>query len=116
MISKFTFTVRPAPCTALTVYHSLNRSHTGTLLQAPDRSLAELKEFAGQLKGLPQLQRHINLTDAVNQQLAKPGTRTRVAIEHSLLEGHGLEAACESIEVRHTSFCPHCPYLRRCLC
>ncbi|KAK9808509.1 hypothetical protein WJX73_003066 [Symbiochloris irregularis] len=66
--------------------------------KAPDRSLAELKEFAGQLKGLPQLQRHINLTDAVNQQLAKPGMRTRVAIEHSLLEGHGLEAACESIE------------------
>ena len=73
------------------------------LVQAPDRSLAELKEFAGQLKGLPQLQKHINLTDAVNQHLGKPGTRTRVAVEHSLLEGQGLDAACESIEVRGQS-------------
>ena len=71
-------------------------------MQAADRSLTELKEFAGQLKSLPQIQRHINLAEAVNQHLAKPGTRTRVAIEQGLLDGHGLDATCESIEVsRH---------------
>ena len=69
-------------------------------VQAADRSLTELKEFAGQLKALPQIQRHIALAEAVNQHLARPATRTRVAIEQALLDGHGLDATCESIEVR----------------
>lgn len=73
------------------------------MMQAADRSLSELKEFAGQLKTLPQIQRHIALAEAVNQHLAKPGTRARVAVEQDLLEGQGIEASCESIEVRADS-------------
>ena len=37
------------------------------VLQAAERSLNELKDFAGQLKSLPQIQRHISIAEAVNK-------------------------------------------------
>ena len=68
-------------------------------VQAAERSLAELKEFAAQLKALPNIQRHIGLAEAVNRAIATPAFRTRVSVEQSLLDGHGLDASAESIEV-----------------
>ena len=69
------------------------------VLQAAERSLSELKEFAAQLKALPNIQRHIGLAEAVNRAIAAPAFRTRVSVEQSLLDGHGLDASAESIEV-----------------
>eukprot|EP00884_Botryococcus_braunii_P006843 jgi/Botrbrau1/1615/Bobra.0185s0030.1 len=66
--------------------------------KAQERSISELKEFAAQLKALPQIQRHINLVEAINKAVAAPGFRSRVAIEQALLDGHGIDAACDSIE------------------
>jgi hypothetical protein len=67
--------------------------------QAAERSLAELKEFAAQLKALPHIQRHIGLAEAVNRAIAAPAFRARVALEQQLLDGHGVDAAAEAIEV-----------------
>lgn len=61
--------------------------------------MAELKEFASQLKALPNIQRHISLAEAVNKSIAAPAFRARVSIEQALLDGHGLDASAESIEV-----------------
>ncbi|BDA43254.1 Vacuolar protein sorting-associated protein 33A [Coccomyxa sp. Obi] len=66
--------------------------------KAAERSLSELKEFAAQLKALPNIQRHIGLAEAVNRAIAAPAFRTRVSVEQSLLDGHGLDASAESIE------------------
>ncbi|KAK9915301.1 hypothetical protein WJX75_007269 [Coccomyxa subellipsoidea] len=66
--------------------------------KAAERSLAELKEFASQLKALPNIQRHIGLAEAVNRAIAAPAFRARVSVEQSLLDGHGLDASAESIE------------------
>ncbi len=58
-----------------------------------------MKEFASQLKALPQIQRHISLVEAVNKIVSTPTFRSRVSVEQSLLDGHGIDAACEAIEV-----------------
>ena len=70
------------------------------LRQAAERSLTELKEFAAQLKALPHIQRHIGLAEAVNRAIAAPAFRARVAVEQQLLDGHGIDAAAEAIDVR----------------
>lgn len=74
-------------------------------VQAAERSLSELKEFAAQLKALPNIQRHIGLAEAVNRAIAAPAFRTRVSVEQSLLDGHGLDASAESIEVSSSNRC-----------
>ena len=62
--------------------------------------MAELREFAAQLKSLPAIQRHIAVAEAVNNVIAAPAFRTRVSIEQALLDGHGMDAVAEQIEVR----------------
>ena len=42
-------------------------SDSGCAVQATERSLSELKDFAGQLKSLPQIQRHIGVAESVNK-------------------------------------------------
>ena len=42
-------------------------SDSGCAVQATERSLSELKDFAGQLKSLPQIQRHIGVAEGVNK-------------------------------------------------
>lgn len=84
----------------------MNRSEGKRLaVQAAERSLAELKEFAAQLKALPNIQRHIGLAEAVNRAINRPAFRTRVSVEQSLLDGHGLDAAVESIEASALHTC-----------
>ena len=76
--------------------------------QAAERSLSELKEFAAQLKALPHIQRHIGLAEAVNRAIAAPAFRARVAIEQQLLDGHGIDAAAEAIDVCAHRRAPGC--------
>ena len=78
--------------------------------QAAERSLAELKDFASQLKALPNIQRHIGLAEAVNRAIAAPAFRARVSVEQSLLDGHGLDASAESIEASLKAK-PCCPVI-----
>ena len=75
-------------------------------VQAAERSLSELKEFAAQLKALPHIQRHIGLAEAVNRAIAAPAFRQRVAIEQQLLDGHGIDAAAEAIDVSMAACTP----------
>lgn len=67
--------------------------------QAAERSLTELKEFASQLKALPNIQRHIGLAEAVNRVINAPAFRARVGSEQSILDGQSADAAAEAIEV-----------------
>jgi hypothetical protein len=68
-------------------------------LQAAERSLTELKEFASQLKALPNIQRHISLAEAVNRVISAPAFRARISAEQSILDGQSADAAAEAIEV-----------------
>lgn len=63
-----------------------------------ERSLAELKDFAAQLKSLPNITRHINLAEAINRVIARQNFRDRVTVEQSLLDGHSVDGCCETIE------------------
>ena len=67
--------------------------------QAAERSLTELKEFASQLKALPNIQRHISLAEAVNKAIAAPAFRAHVGAEQAMLDGQSADAAAEAIEV-----------------
>lgn len=64
-----------------------------------ERSLAELKDFAAQLKSLPNITRHIHLAEAVNKVIAGQSFRDRVSVEQSLLDGRDIDKCCETIEV-----------------
>ena len=68
--------------------------------QAAERSLTELKEFASQLKALPNIQRHISLAEAVNKAIAAPAFRAHVGAEQAMLDGQSADAAAEAIEVK----------------
>ncbi len=61
--------------------------------------MAELKEFAGELKELPHITRHINLAEELARRVAASAFRDRLTVEQSLLDGVSLDSACESIEV-----------------
>ena len=61
--------------------------------------MAELKEFAGELKELPHITRHIGLAEELSRRCAQQRFRDRIAAEQSLLDGVALDATCESIEV-----------------
>lgn len=61
--------------------------------------MAQLKEFAGELRELPHISRHIGLAEELARRVARPAFRDRIAVEQSLLDGVGLDAACDSIEV-----------------
>ncbi len=76
---------------------SLQTDYKGS--KGSERSLAELKDFAAQLKSLPNITRHINLADAINKVIARQNFRDRVTVEQSLLDGHSLDGCCETIEV-----------------
>lgn len=69
-------------------------------MQAAERSLTELKEFASQLKALPNIQRHIGLAEAVNKIINRPAFRSRVGTEQAILDGQSVDSAAEAIEVR----------------
>lgn len=62
--------------------------------------MAELKEFAGELKELPNISRHISLAEALSQRCSATGFRDRISAEQSLLDGVSIDATCESIEAR----------------
>lgn len=64
-----------------------------------ERSLAELKDFAAQLKSLPNITRHIHLAEAVNKVIARQSFRDRVSAEQSLLDGRDIDKCCETVEV-----------------
>ena len=76
---------------------SLQTDYKGS--KGAERSLAELKDFAAQLKSLPNITRHINLAEAINRVIARQNFRDRVTVEQSLLDGHSVDACCETIEV-----------------
>ena len=42
--------------------------------------MAELKEFAGELKALPSISRHIGLAEELSRRIARPGFRDRVQV------------------------------------
>ena len=42
--------------------------------------MAELKEFAGELKALPSISRHIGLAEELSRRIARPGFRNRVQV------------------------------------
>lgn len=64
-----------------------------------ERSLAELKDFAAQLKSLPNITRHIHLAEAVTKAINRQSFRDRVSVEQSLLDGRDIDKCCETIEV-----------------
>ena len=76
---------------------SLQTDYKGS--KGSERSLAELKDFATQLKSLPNITRHISLAEAINRVIARQNFRDRVTVEQSLLDGHSVDACCETIEV-----------------
>ena len=76
---------------------SLQTDYKGS--KGSERSLAELKDFAAQLKSLPNITRHINLAEAINRVIVKQNFRDRVTVEQSLLDGHSIDGCCETIEV-----------------
>ena len=61
--------------------------------------MTELKEFASQLKALPNIQRHIGLAESVNKVINAPAFRSRVGAEQAMLDGQSADAAAEVIEV-----------------
>ncbi len=61
--------------------------------------MTELKEFASQLKALPNIQRHIGLAESVNKVINAPAFRSRVGAEQAMLDGQSADAAAEAIEV-----------------
>jgi len=67
--------------------------------KATDRTMAELKEFAGELKALPNISRHISLAEELSRRIARPGFRDRVTVEQALLDGHSLDSTAETLEV-----------------
>ena len=77
---------------------SLQTDYKGS--KGSERSLAELKDFAAQLKSLPNITRHINLAEAINRVISRQNFRDRVTVEQSLLDGHSIDGCCETIEVR----------------
>jgi hypothetical protein len=83
---------------------SLQTDYKGS--KGSERSLAELKDFAAQLKSLPNITRHINLAEAINRVIARQNFRDRVTVEQSLLDGHSVDACCETIEVILSSAVP----------
>ena len=76
---------------------SLQTDYKGS--KGPERSLAELKDFAAQLKSLPNITRHIHLAEAINRVISRQNFRDRVTVEQSLLDGHSIDGCCETIEV-----------------
>ena len=82
---------------------SLQTDYKGS--KGSERSLAELKDFAAQLKSLPNITRHINLAEAVNRVIARQNFRDRVTVEQSLEDGHSVDACCEPIEVIFFTSC-----------
>ena len=72
----------------------------GNLCRQQSGASRSSREFASQLKALPHIQRHIGLAEAANRAIAAPAFRQRVAIEQQLLDGHGIDAAAEAIDVR----------------
>lgn len=76
---------------------SLQTDYKGS--KGSERSLAELKDFAAQLKSLPNITRHINLAEAINRVISRQNFRDRVTVEQSLLDGHSIDGCCETIEV-----------------
>ena len=75
---------------------SLQTDYKGS--KGSERSLAELKDFAAQLKSLPNITRHINLAEAINRVISRQNFRDRVTVEQSLLDGHSIDGCCETIE------------------
>ena len=67
--------------------------------KATERTMAELKEFAGELKALPNISRHISLAEELSRRIARPGFRDRVTVEQALLDGHSLDSTAETLEV-----------------
>lgn len=61
--------------------------------------MAELKEFAGELKALPSISRHIGLAEELSRRIARPGFRDRVQVEQALLDGVTVDSSAETIEV-----------------
>lgn len=76
---------------------SLQTDYKGS--KGSERSLAELKDFAAQLKSLPNITRHITLAEAINRVISRQNFRDRVTVEQSLLDGHSIDGCCETIEV-----------------
>ena len=61
--------------------------------------MAELKEFAGELKALPNISRHISIAEELSRRIARPCFRDRVQVEQALLDGISTESSAETIEV-----------------
>ena len=78
---------------------SLQTDYKGS--KGAERSLAELKDFASQLKSLPNITRHIHLAEAINRIISRQSFRDRVSVEQSLLDGHNIDNCCETIEVMY---------------
>lgn len=98
---------------------SLQTDYKGS--KGAERSLAELKDFAAQLKTLPNITRHINLAEAINRVISRQNFRDRVTVEQSLLDGHSIDGCCETIEVSLCSMRCNCMESRdlmaeTCLC
>ena len=93
--------------------HTRTAAEVACRAQAAERSLTELKEFASQLKALPNIQRHISLAEAVNKAIAAPAFRAHVAAEQAMLDGQSADAAAEAIEVERgvTDACSSQPRL-----
>ena len=70
--------------------------------------MAELKEFAGELKALPNISRHISLAEELSRRIARPGFRDRVTVEQALLDGHSLDSTAETLEVCAACCCCAC--------
>ena len=69
--------------------------------------MAELKEFAGELRELPHISRHIGLAEELSRRCAQQPFRDRIAAEQSLLDGVALDSTCDTIEARRPG--PPCP-------
>ena len=61
--------------------------------------MAELKEFAGELKALPNISRHISIAGELSRRIARPGFRDRVQVEQALLDGVSIDSSAERLEV-----------------
>lgn len=77
-------------------FHQFRPTH----VQAQGASVAQLKDFTGELKALyPLLRRHANLAEEVTRQSSKQAFRDRIRAEQLLLDGVSLDTVCDIIEV-----------------
>ena len=63
--------------------------------------MSKIRDFVKDLKTLPEIERHISLSDALNRLASKPAFRRRLENEAALVEGGGssaVDAACAMAE------------------